>query len=135
MHGRTTSLPVLSSIDSCVGWAYYQGIEQRVGEEMGTIWISRDRVYADILRKYEVAVDGKTIGTLRRGETKEFNLKDGDHKLWLKIDWCRSNKVLFSIHGGETICFVGGSNFKGNRKWLLLLYIPYILLCHTNIFG
>jgi len=104
---------------------------------MATIRISRDSGYADILREYKVALDGKTIGKIRDGETKDFDLKDGNHKIWLKIDWCRSNKLTFFIHAGETICFDGCSNLKGNKKWLVLLYIlfaphKYLLLKQSS---
>ncbi|MFC1943966.1 hypothetical protein ACFLX5_00450 [Chloroflexota bacterium] len=49
---------------------------------MGAIRISRDSGWADSLRNYKVVVNGKTIGMINDGETKEFDLEDGEHKLW-----------------------------------------------------
>jgi hypothetical protein len=39
------------------------------------------------LRAYKVVVDGKTVGEIRNGETKEFPMSAGQHDVSLKIDW------------------------------------------------
>jgi hypothetical protein len=92
---------------------------------MATIKISRESAYSGRLRKLKVVVNGKTIGRIGDGETKDFDVKDGNNKLWLKVDWCRSNKVAFSAQDSEVIYFECGPGLRGSKIWLSLLYVLF----------
>jgi len=60
---------------------------------------------SDHLRSYEVVVDGDAVGRLRPGDSATFDIAEGSHEIFLKIDWCRSEKIDFRVGGGETMRF------------------------------
>jgi capsid portal protein len=81
----------------------------------------------DRLRKYKVLLDGKTIGAIANGETKSFEVKPGDHSLFLKIDWARSNKLDFSLSTPQQVIhFKCSSALKGDRVWLAAIYALFL---------
>ena len=43
----------------------------------------------------------------------------------LKIDWCRSNFVVFDLAEGQSAEFKGGSSLRGWRQALLLYYATF----------
>ena len=55
------------------------------------IKINRETDYADMMRSYKIVLDNEFLGKINRGETRSFQIKEGRHTLYLKIDWCRSN--------------------------------------------
>lgn len=66
---------------------------------MGILEIQRKRSLtgSDALRAYKVFIDGAEVESIKSGETKSINLPEGLHTLQLKIDWCSSREVSFSI--------------------------------------
>lgn len=54
----------------------------------------------------------------------EFMTQPGSHSLFLKIDWCRSNKVSFELQDGETLEFKCGGLSK-LKFFLALWYITF----------
>ena len=91
---------------------------------MALLRIVRDSGYADRLRAYKVIVDGNTAGEIRNGETKEFPISSGQHDLALKIDWCGSKTIRFTITDGEVLTFDAKSNLRGPK----LLTAPWCAL-------
>jgi len=88
------------------------------------ITIRRDSGYADYLRAYEVVLDGNVIGKIKNGQELELNVPSGQHELYLKIDWCRSNGVAFE-NNGSNVVFECGSSLRGLRILLAILYITF----------
>jgi hypothetical protein len=85
--------------------------------------LHRDPSYADALRYYEVIVDGITVEKVKKGGTCSFSsLRPGNHTIWVKVDWCRSNKIAFN-YTGEPLNFECGSNLKGFRLMLAVIYL------------
>lgn len=100
---------------------------------MASLTIVRDSGYADRLRKYHVIVDGDVVGQILNGETKEFPVSPGHHKLWLKIDCCGSKPLEFTASDGEPLKFRAKSNLRGVKLFGTLWYTlfdrnSYILL-------
>lgn len=97
---------------------------------MATIRLTRTSEYVNRLRDYGIYIDGKKIGVIANGETKEFTVSTGQHSIVTKIDWCSSPTLTFSIGDNEIRNFkVGG--FK-NAKWLMptvfiLIVLSYIV--------
>lgn len=89
---------------------------------MATLRITRDKGYADLVRTYIVMVDGKKIGELRNGESKEFAISPGDHSITAKIDWCSSKTLRFHVKDGDTLSFDICSNLRGLKILLVLWY-------------
>jgi hypothetical protein len=75
----------------------------------------RDSGYADRLRAYKVVVDGKPVGEIRNGETKEFPVSCGQHALALKVDWCGSKTIQFAAVEGDVRTFDAKSNLRGPK--------------------
>ena len=93
---------------------------------MGKIVIYRTSEYSNRYRNYEVYVDGKKLGKISNGETREYEVLPGQHSLVAKIDWCSSKSILFDMNAGEVKSFkVGG--FR-NAKWLMPASVIIIVL-------
>ena len=94
---------------------------------MGKVIIQRESGFADRIRKYKIILNEKEIGTLGNGETKEFDAPTSNNEIFLKIDWCRSNKLRFESSRDSVNQFSGGSNMKGIK---LLFSIVYLFIPH-----
>lgn len=78
---------------------------------MPTICIKRSSEWANKARKIEIYIDNVKNGTIDDGETKIFELEQGSHEVFAKIDWCRSQKLV--IHSNEnTTTVLKLSGFK-----------------------
>jgi hypothetical protein len=89
---------------------------------MASLAIERDSGYADRMRACQVIVDGMKVGEVRNGETKRFLISPGQHRFWLKIDWCGSNTVDFTVSEGDEIRFCAKSNLRGVKVFAALWY-------------
>jgi hypothetical protein len=92
---------------------------------MTAISISRDSGYADRLRVYRVLCDDAEIGRIANGASANFEVSPGAHRLILRVDWCSSNEVNFTIGNGQTVGFACGSTLRGFRLFLALYYIVF----------
>lgn len=63
----------------------------------------------DRLREYEIILDGESFAKIKSGEKIELDIPPGNHELYLKINWCRSNIVNF-VKSREPIEFECGNN-------------------------
>ena len=95
---------------------------------MTTLKIKRDKGWADKVRSYKIVLDGKVIENIKEGESKELNIDAGQHELFCKIDWSRSNKVQFDINNNESKDFKIQSSLRGFKAILAIVY--YIFLPH-----
>jgi len=57
----------------------------------------------DLLRSYQVFIDGARVGGIRRRQTRVFPLPVGEHRLHLKIDWYATRDEAFTVRPGETV--------------------------------
>jgi hypothetical protein len=57
-----------------------------------------------------------------RSETKEFPISPGQHDLSLKIDWCGSKTIQFTVADGDVLTFDAKSNLRGPRLLAALWY-------------
>lgn len=89
------------------------------------IRIRRESTRADRLRSYRVELDGKIIDQIKDGEFKSFDVGPGKHSLRLKIDWARSNKVVFEMEEGEDVDFVCRSALAG-KEWMASIYAIFL---------
>ncbi len=59
-----------------------------------TIVLWRERGgYREMLRSYQVMVDGKVAAKIKRGQTVTLPIPAGPHVIFLQVDWCRSPNV------------------------------------------
>jgi hypothetical protein len=87
--------------------------------------LMRDSGLADRFRAYKVILDGNAIGEIKDGEKREFDVPSGRHQLYLKLDWCRSNIVVFETHE-NTVEFECGSNLRGIKFFLGIVYATFL---------
>ncbi len=59
----------------------------------------------DHLRSYQVVIDEEVVGLLGAGESQAFEVDPGSHELFLKIDWCRREKLTIALEAGQTVAF------------------------------
>jgi len=89
---------------------------------MPFVKIHRENEFADAVRAYQIFVDGEKKGEIRRGESQDFFVPEGTHRIQLKIDWCGSPEIEFNVGTEETAEFDCGNN----TKFFLALY--YVLI-------
>lgn len=89
------------------------------------ITINRDSCWADRLRTYRVCLNDLKIGRISDGETKSFEIEAGDHELRLKISWCSSNAVEFSIAENQNLSFDCGSSLRGPNLYFAIFFILF----------
>lgn len=90
------------------------------------IKVNRTTEYADSMRSYKVILDNKCLGEINHGETKNFEIEQGNHIICVKIDWCKSNEIDFYVSENEFIEFNCGNSMKGWRLIFSLIYIIFL---------
>jgi hypothetical protein len=67
--------------------------------------------WRDRLRAYKLVVDGTSLASVSQGQTEAVSVAPGRHRVWMKIDWCRSQIVECDLSEGDTArfdCRTGG---------------------------
>jgi hypothetical protein len=59
----------------------------------------------DRLRSYRIELDGTVIGKIRSGESTDFSVEPGHHRLRMKGDWTGSQTLSFEIKRGAVAHF------------------------------
>ncbi|MGB8193708.1 MAG: hypothetical protein WCF67_17380 [Chitinophagaceae bacterium] len=93
---------------------------------MATLQISRESEYANRFRKINIILDGKKVGELANGESKDFEITEGVHTLHATIDWCGSNPVSFTIADQEKKT-IGLTSFAKHNPIGIFAAFYYIL--------
>ncbi len=90
------------------------------------IRISRQTRYSDSLRSYKFYIDDVHCGDIKDGEIKELNIENGEHSIYLKIDWCTSKKLNFIVNSNELLEFYCGNSMNGLKLLLVFVYITFL---------
>jgi hypothetical protein len=70
--------------------------------EPASIQIDRDaNLWTDRLRAYHVLIDGQDVGDIRRGESKIFEVSEGQDEVFLKDGRLRSKSIALDLDQGE----------------------------------
>ena len=93
---------------------------------MAAIIIKRTSEFNNRFRKINLFIDGKKVGTISNGETKEIETHEGNHKIVAAIDWCTSPEILFKIQEFEKKEFIIGSHKYG--KYLIPVLVIILVL-------
>lgn len=87
------------------------------------IAIEREYAFNDLLRDYQVLVDGKSIGRLEPEGEIEFEA-DTDGVIKLKIDWCYSNEIkIIDYNDPVQLYLKAKSNIYGWKRLAILYYV------------
>ena len=92
--------------------------------------ITRYCTYASSFDKFKIFCDEKNIGKIKQGETIEFDIPQGEHEIYLKVYWCRSQKIKITEHEKDVQLYCA-TNLKGFRIFFAVMYIT--LLCNKYI--
>lgn len=87
--------------------------------------ISRNNSYADKARRYKVIIDENCYAEISNGERKNIDISPGSHTIYVKIDWCRSNKIQFNSLENKTVEFECGNSMNRWRQLFSLFYITF----------
>ncbi len=69
---------------------------------MAKLIISRTSEYINRARGIKIVLNGKDLGKIANGQTRETELPAGEYTLKAKIDWCGSNDFRFHVADGDT---------------------------------
>lgn len=82
--------------------------------------VHRSSEYSNKIRDIGLYLDGNKIGKIADGETVDFELDKGEHKLIAKIDWVTSNEIKFRIED-QDIKF----HLSGTSPFLVFYYATF----------
>jgi hypothetical protein len=84
--------------------------------------------FVDLLRSYEIILDGKNVGIVFPNQTTSVVVEPGHHSLKMKIDWFGSEEINFNIGSGEDITF----ECEPRHPIVGALLMPYHLMFEPN---
>ena len=93
---------------------------------MPKISVYRKKNWMISLKMFEVFVDEFRIGYLMNGETSEFEVPAGEHKLKVKMGRLGSNDFSFTMFNNENKSFTVSQNY--NRFIIVAIFIPGVIL-------
>ncbi len=93
---------------------------------MTKIKIERNSEWNNKAREIGIYIDGEKVGTINDGETQDYAIENGEHEVYAKIDWCRSQKIKLNIAENETI-ILKLTGFKYGT-WILRIFTGSMLM-------
>jgi len=93
---------------------------------MATIKIQRTSEWNARFRDFNIFIDGKQVGTIANGETKEFITTSGIHTITAKIDWCSSPDITINTDDNQTKNLKVGGFKHGN--WMMPVMMAIVVL-------
>ena len=61
--------------------------------------------WRDVMRAYQLLVDGTVVGQIRTEETLQVTISPGRHRIQARIDWSGSRAVEFEAAAGADVRF------------------------------
>lgn len=61
--------------------------------------------YTEHLHPFKVVIDEEVVGRLGAGESGTFEVAPGSHEVFVKIDWCQSERVDVHLGGDQRVTF------------------------------
>ncbi|MFJ3224597.1 hypothetical protein ACIPJS_14760 [Streptomyces sp. NPDC086783] len=86
--------------------------------------VRRDGAYRDLLRGYEVLIDGRKVGQVRRRQRARYDVTPGPHTVRMRIDWCSSPDVKITVAAGESVTLICEPNGSAARGTVQMLTSP-----------
>ena len=88
---------------------------------MPTIKISRKKEWAIHSVPFEVFLDGQKIGYLSKGETREFDISAGQHKIKVKTGRYGSKDIEYTTFNKESKSLIVSKNWA-------MTFLPHFLI-------
>lgn len=90
---------------------------------MAKIVISRTSQYVNSMREYNVYIDKERVDTINNGEKNIIEVSQGNHEIYIQIDWCKSKKLNVNLTEGQELNLKCGSNATGIKQAFVLVYL------------
>ncbi|MDN5388993.1 MULTISPECIES: hypothetical protein [Bacillus] len=85
--------------------------------------VNRTSQLMNKMRKFSVLIDGVEAGKIKDGGRLRIDLEPGEHEIQVKIDWCVSQALRFTLDEGEALKFRCGSPVRGWKMFFSLFYV------------
>ena len=79
------------------------------------ITVARRADPTNILRSYEVLIDGKPVGTIVAGGVSQFPVKVGRHMVSIRVDWCKCQELPVEQRADENVLLWCGATYNDWR--------------------
>lgn len=83
---------------------------------MATIKLERGTKGANMFRKFKVFIDGECVGKIKRGQKLEFQVSEGRHDIYCKIDWEQSNTITVDVPAEGVDLLVNSKGVKESTE-------------------
>jgi hypothetical protein len=83
--------------------------------------------WRDRLRAYSLVIDGAVVAKVKRGQSATVAVTSGEHRVWMKIDWCRSRIFRIELSDNERVTLAARSGIRP-----LLLGLLYVTIWRTR---
>jgi hypothetical protein len=70
--------------------------------------------FRDLVRAYQIRVDGRRVGHVKRGQQQVIELSPGEHEVRMHLDWCSSPALRVHIADGEVVTLRTQPNLDGS---------------------
>ena len=88
---------------------------------MPKLIITREKNFLGMIRKFKIFLNGNQIGVISNGETKEFDIPEGNHQIYCKQDFLNvAIPFDFSIYSDETKSFTACYQQSAMSMFLLI---------------
>jgi len=96
---------------------------------MAKLIITRKKKFSNHAAGYKVYLNNQEIETIASGETKEIDIPEGTHNLYLKINWYGSRNLPIILGNGESkIVSISENKYFGISMIILPLMILSTIL-------
>ncbi|MCP4171386.1 MAG: hypothetical protein GY758_11505 [Fuerstiella sp.] len=90
------------------------------------IRVTRSTSYMDFLLVYRILLDGHEVARISAGQTVDVPVASGRHSIVAKVNGAGSPTRHFRIAARKTVQFECGSNLRGLRIFLTMVYLLFL---------
>src|SRR5262245_13360398 len=94
------------------------------------VLLARPWQFANLLREFEVLIDGEPVARLRNGHGVAIPVACGKHEVVAKIDWCRSRPVTIVLREDSEACL----RVRCSVLWWAPL-VPFLIFVYIFVPG
>jgi len=87
------------------------------------IEVRRTSQYANKMKNINVLIDSVEAGKIKDGGRLRIDLEPGELEIQVKIDWCVSQALRFTLDEGEALKFRCESPVRGWKMFFGLFYV------------
>jgi hypothetical protein len=80
-----------------------------------SVTVARRADSTNILRRYDVFIDGKAVGTVAAGSVAHFPVSAGLHSVAVKVDWCKCADLQIEKRESENLLLWCGACYNDWR--------------------